>query len=183
MPEDEWKAGIVEGAGVGSNDEITPMICSTSFDKHLEPGCASPVWSEGPVKRFSVGHSEVLGRTSGLTGSARPGSKLSVGSTVNEILKQNRSRSHPTIQAMFDDETLKLLGKVRWDAEDLYNHLDLTPEERDATNALAERILLMADDDYVKTKQANPNIRTHYFVAAIARAMSGVHLLANMHKD
>ncbi|HSU68824.1 MAG TPA: hypothetical protein VLJ39_18225 [Tepidisphaeraceae bacterium] len=84
---------------------------------------------------------------------------------------------------MFDDETLQLLAKVRWDAEDLYKELDLTPEERDAANALTEKILMLADDDYVKTKQVHPGVRTQYFVAAIARAITGVHLLAQMHKD
>lgn len=84
---------------------------------------------------------------------------------------------------MFDDETLRLLAKVRWDADDLCKQIELSPEERDASNALTEKILMLADDDYVKTKKANPGVRTQYFVAAIARAITGVHLLAQMHKD
>ena len=87
------------------------------------------------------------------------------------------------MEGMFDEETMRLLAKLRWSADDLCEQLDLSPEELTASNALTEKILMLADEDYLRTKAGDPRLRARYFVAAIARAMTGVTILAQMHKD
>lgn len=82
---------------------------------------------------------------------------------------------------MFDEETLRVLGRVRWGCEDLCQHIDLTPSERDASNELAEKLLIAVDEHFVKTHAADPAARTRYFVVAVARAMMGVNILAQVH--
>lgn len=84
---------------------------------------------------------------------------------------------------MFDEETMQLLAKVRWNATDLCRQLELKPEEADASNELTEKILMLADEHFVRTKGAHRTVRTHYLVAAVAQAMAGVNLLAQMHDD
>lgn len=84
---------------------------------------------------------------------------------------------------MFDDETMQILAKVRWNATDLCRQLELKPEELDASNELTEKILILADEHFVRTKAVHPTVRTHYLVAAVAQAMAGVNLLAQMHEE
>jgi hypothetical protein len=84
---------------------------------------------------------------------------------------------------MFDDETMRVIAKLRWSADDLCEQLDLMPEELTASNELTEKILMLADEEFCRAKAANPSLRARYFVAAIARAMTGVTLLAQMHKE
>jgi hypothetical protein len=84
---------------------------------------------------------------------------------------------------MFDDETMKVLAKVRWNATDLCRQLELKPEELDASNDLTEKILMLADDHFCRSKTSTPSLRTHYLVAAVAQAMAGVNLLAQMHEE
>jgi hypothetical protein len=84
---------------------------------------------------------------------------------------------------MFDDETMQLLAKVRWNATDLCRQLELRPEELDASNDLTEKILILADEHFIRTKAADSSVRTHYLLAAVAQAMAGVNLLAQMHKN
>lgn len=83
---------------------------------------------------------------------------------------------------MFDDETMRILAKVRWNATDLCRQLELKPEELDASNELTEKILMLADDHFVRTRAVHSTVRTHYLVAAVAQAMAGVNLLAQMHE-
>jgi hypothetical protein len=82
---------------------------------------------------------------------------------------------------MLDEETLRILGKVRWSCEDLCQHIELTPEERDASNELAEKIMMLADEHFLRTHRTNKGARSRYFVTAVARAMMGINLLAQMH--
>jgi hypothetical protein len=84
---------------------------------------------------------------------------------------------------MFDEETMQLLAKVRWNATDLCRQLELRPEELDASNDLTEKILMLADEHFCRSKGANPSVRTQYLVAAVAQAMAGVNLLAQMHEE
>lgn len=83
---------------------------------------------------------------------------------------------------MFDDETLKLLAKAQWGASDLHQQMEMTPEERDAMDQLAEQLLVLADEHYTRTKHAAPAVRKRYFIAAIAKAMAGANLLAQLHE-
>jgi hypothetical protein len=84
---------------------------------------------------------------------------------------------------MFDEETMQILAKVRWNATDLCRQLELKPEELDASNELTEKILMLADDHFIRTRTVHPGVRTHYLVAAVAQAMAGVNLLAQMHDE
>lgn len=84
---------------------------------------------------------------------------------------------------MFDEETMRILAKVRWNATDLCQQLELRPEELDASKDLAEKILMLADDHFLKTRTVHPTVRTQYLVAAVAHAMAGVNLLAQMHDE
>ena len=89
----------------------------------------------------------------------------------------------PYNQGMFDEETMQLLAKVRWNATDLCRQLELTPEESDASRDLTEKIMMLADEHYVRTKAGNSSARAQYFVAAVAQAMAGINLLAQMHEE
>ena len=84
---------------------------------------------------------------------------------------------------MFDEETLRLLAKAQWAATDLHQQTELTPEERDAADQLAEQILILADEHYTRTKARTPGLRKRYFIAAIATAMAGANALAQVHAD
>lgn len=84
---------------------------------------------------------------------------------------------------MFDEETMRILAKARWNATDLCRQLELKPEELDASNDLTEKILMLADEHFVRAKAAQNTVRTHYLVAAVAQAMAGVNLLAQMHDE
>jgi hypothetical protein len=87
------------------------------------------------------------------------------------------------METMFDESTLQMLAKVRWSAADFCQEIELTPEERDASNELSEKILMLADEHFVRTRQTDPALRPRYFIAAIARAMTGVNILAQMHGE
>jgi hypothetical protein len=76
-----------------------------------------------------------------------------------------------------------LLAKVRWNATDLCRQLELTPEEADASADLTEKILMLADEHYCRTKAGAPAVRAQYFIAAVAQAMAGINLLAQMHGE
>ena len=84
---------------------------------------------------------------------------------------------------MFDDKTMQVLARLRWSADDLCQQLDLRPGEVTASNDLAEKILMLADEEYLRAKAADPSLRSRYFVAAVARAVTGITLLAQMHKE
>jgi hypothetical protein len=84
---------------------------------------------------------------------------------------------------MFDEETLRLLARAQWGATDLHQQMELTPEERDAADQLAEQILILADEHYTRTKARSPEARKRYFIAGIARAMAGANALAQIHAN
>ena len=81
---------------------------------------------------------------------------------------------------MFDEETLRLLARAQWAATDLLQQAELTPEERDAADLLAEQLLILADEHYTRTKARVPIVRKRYFIAAIAKAMAGANALAQV---
>lgn len=84
---------------------------------------------------------------------------------------------------MFDEETLRLLAKAQWGATDLHQQMELTPEERDAADQLAEQLLILADEHYTRTRARTPGLRKRYFIAGIAKAMAGANALAQIHAD